>query len=103
MAEKVDIFIQKNLENWCAQYQNEDIRGLKVAVMGCLVNGPGESKHSDIGISLPGYRESHSAVVYLDGEKHCVLKAENEINITEEFFKIIEKYVKDRYFLAIKV
>ena len=103
LAEKVDIFIKENLENWCVQYQNEDIRGLKVAVMGCLVNGPGESKHSDIGISLPGYRESHSAVVYLDGEKHCVLKAENKINITEEFFKIIEKYVKDRYFLAIKV
>lgn len=97
LTEKVDVFIQKNLEDWCEKYQNEDIRGLKVAVMGCLVNGPGESKHADIGISLPGYRESHSAVVYIDGEKYCVLRAEDEVNITEEFFKIIEGYIEKRY------
>ena len=97
LTERVDIFIQENLENWCEKYQNQNVRELKVAVMGCLVNGPGESKHADIGISLPGYRESHSAVVYLDGEKYCVLRAEDEINITEEFFIIIEHYIEKKY------
>jgi (E)-4-hydroxy-3-methylbut-2-enyl-diphosphate synthase len=99
LTEKVDVFIQENLEVWCEKYNNQDIRGLKVAVMGCLVNGPGESKHSDIGISLPGYRESHSAVIYIDGRKYCVLKSEDEIDITKEFFGIIEKYIEKKFLI----
>jgi (E)-4-hydroxy-3-methylbut-2-enyl-diphosphate synthase len=101
LAERTDKFIQANLEDWCEKYNNEDIRGLKVAVMGCLVNGPGESKHSDVGISLPGFRESATALVFIDGKKHKVLRAENlenNQNIVDEFFQIIEEYVSKRYY-----
>ena len=69
--------------------------------MGCLVNGPGESKHVDVGISLPGFRESSTALVFIDGEKHKVLRAENlenNQNIVDEFFQIIEEYVARRYY-----
>lgn len=100
LTEEADEFIQKNIDDWCLKYQNEKIRGLKVAVMGCLVNGRGESQHADIGISLPGFRESNCAIVYLDGEKYTVLRAENledNTNIKGEFFNIIEKYVERKF------
>lgn len=100
LAERTDKFIQENLEIWCKKYNNEEIRGLKVAVMGCLVNGPGESKHVDVGISLPGFRESATALVFIDGEKHKVLRAENlenNQNIVNDFFQIIQEYVENRY------
>ena len=107
LAEQADEFIQSNLEEWCRIYKNEKIRGLKVAVMGCLVNGEGESKHADIGISLPGFRESNVAIVYLDRAKHCVLRADNlgedGSDIAIKFFEIIEKYVAKRFCEDVKV
>ena len=65
-----------------------------MAVMGCVVNGPGESKHADIGISLPGSNEVPVAPVYVDGEKTVTLKGER---IAEEFQAIVEAYVRDKY------
>ena len=67
---------------------------MKVAVMGCVVNGPGESKHANIGISLPGTGEAPTAPVYVDGEKFTTLKGEK---ITEEFKAILQQYVEQHY------
>jgi (E)-4-hydroxy-3-methylbut-2-enyl-diphosphate synthase len=67
---------------------------MKVAVMGCIVNGPGESKHANIGISLPGISESAKAVVFIDGKKSATLQGEN---ITEEFQDLITNYVNVNY------
>ncbi|MCW8926556.1 MAG: flavodoxin-dependent (E)-4-hydroxy-3-methylbut-2-enyl-diphosphate synthase, partial [Xanthomonadales bacterium] len=64
------------------------------AVMGCIVNGPGESRHADIGISLPGTGESPSAPVYMDGEKVTTLRGEG---ITKEFLTLIDRYVSEKY------
>src|SRR5690606_6035608 len=70
------------------------VETLRVAVMGCVVNGPGESKHADIGISLPGTNESPVAPVYVDGKKTVTLKGER---IAEEFQAIVERYVEERF------
>ena len=67
---------------------------MKVAVMGCIVNGPGESKHADIGISLPGTGEQPSAPVYVDGKKAATLKGDN---IAAEFQQIVQQYVETRF------
>jgi (E)-4-hydroxy-3-methylbut-2-enyl-diphosphate synthase len=67
---------------------------MNVAVMGCIVNGPGESKHADIGISLPGTGESPTAPVFIDGKKAATLRGER---IAEEFQQMVEEYVKRRY------
>jgi len=67
---------------------------MNVAVMGCIVNGPGESKHADIGISLPGTGESPTAPVFIDGKKAATLRGER---IAEEFQQMVEAYVKQRY------
>ena len=67
---------------------------IQVAVMGCVVNGPGESKHADIGISLPGRGENPNAPVYIDGEKKYTLKGEN---IGQQFKDILGKYISDKY------
>jgi len=67
---------------------------MNVAVMGCVVNGPGESKHANIGISLPGSGEQPAAPVYVDGEKTVTLKGEG---IAVEFQQIVESYVRNRY------
>jgi (E)-4-hydroxy-3-methylbut-2-enyl-diphosphate synthase len=67
---------------------------MKVAVMGCIVNGPGESKHADIGISLPGTGEAPAAPVFIDGEKAVTLRGET---IAQDFQKIVEDYVARRY------
>ena len=67
---------------------------MNLAVMGCIVNGPGESKHADIGISLPGTGENPSAPVFIDGEKTVTLKGEN---IADDFKKIVDDYVKSKY------
>ena len=77
---------------WKQQYSG--VEEMKVAVMGCVVNGPGESKHANIGISLPGTGEAPTAPVYMDGEKFTTLKGEK---ITEEFKAILQKYVEQRY------
>lgn len=67
---------------------------MKVAVMGCIVNGPGESKHADIGISLPGTGEAPAAPVFIDGEKAMTLRGEH---IAEEFQVVVENYIAKRY------
>ena len=72
---------------------------MRVAVMGCVVNGPGESRHADIGISLPGSGERPVAPVYIDGEKAVTLKGER---IAEEFQALVEQYVERRFGAAEK-
>ena len=70
------------------------VEHLSVAVMGCVVNGPGESKHANIGISLPGSGEAPVAPVYIDGEKSCTLRGKK---IAEEFKQIVDRYICDNY------
>jgi (E)-4-hydroxy-3-methylbut-2-enyl-diphosphate synthase len=77
---------------WRRQYPG--VENLKVAVMGCIVNGPGESKHADIGISLPGTGEAPAAPVFIDGQKAMTLRGDN---IASEFVGIVEDYVARRY------
>ena len=77
---------------WKGQY--EGVETMKVAVMGCVVNGPGESKHANIGISLPGNGESPAAPVFIDGEKAMTLRGDN---IANEFVGILDGYVASHY------
>lgn len=77
---------------WREKYPG--VEKLKVAVMGCIVNGPGESKHADIGISLPGTGETPAAPVFIDGEKRLTLRGDT---IAQEFQKIVENYVEKRF------
>ena len=70
------------------------VENLSVAVMGCVVNGPGESKHANIGISLPGSGEAPVAPVYIDGEKACTLRGDA---ITDEFKAIVDNYIQNHY------
>jgi (E)-4-hydroxy-3-methylbut-2-enyl-diphosphate synthase len=70
------------------------VEEMNVAVMGCIVNGPGESKHADIGISLPGTGETPAAPVFIDGKKEVTLRG---ANIAEEFQKLVDDYVERRY------
>ena len=77
---------------WRAEYPG--VEDMHVAVMGCVVNGPGESKLANIGISLPGSGEKPVAPVYVDGEKTVTLKGEA---IAEEFQQLVERYVRDHY------
>jgi (E)-4-hydroxy-3-methylbut-2-enyl-diphosphate synthase len=79
---------------WREQYSG--VENMTVAVMGCIVNGPGESKLANIGISLPGTGESPAAPVYVDGEKTVTLRGEN---IAQEFQQIVDDYVKHTYAL----
>lgn len=92
MAKTIDEYLREKMPEWRLQYPG--VEQLKVAVMGCIVNGPGESKHADIGISLPGHGEASSAPVFIDGERVVLLKGER---MTEEFLTILEDYVKRRY------
>ena len=80
LAKQIDDFLRAQMPVWRAQYPG--VEGLKVAVMGCIVNGPGESKHADIGISLPGNGEAPAAPVFIDGEKALTLRGEG---IAREF------------------
>jgi (E)-4-hydroxy-3-methylbut-2-enyl-diphosphate synthase len=77
---------------WKSAYPG--VEDMRVAVMGCVVNGPGESKHANIGISLPGTGEVPVAPVYVDGQKTVTLKGER---IAEEFQAIVEAYVQEKY------
>ena len=77
---------------WQKEYPG--IQEMKIAIMGCVVNGPGESRHADIGISLPGASESPMAPVYKDGVEFKTLKGHQ---IKEEFIEILEDYIKERY------
>ena len=92
LADKIQSFLRLQMPVWKARYPG--VEGMRVAVMGCVVNGPGESKHADVGISLPGTNESPVAPVYVDGRKTVTLKG---ARIAEEFQAIVEEYVARRY------
>jgi (E)-4-hydroxy-3-methylbut-2-enyl-diphosphate synthase len=92
MAKSIDDYLRAQMPVWRSQYPG--VENLKVAVMGCIVNGPGESKHADIGISLPGSGEAPAAPVFIDGEKAMTLRGEN---IAQEFHQIVETYIEKRF------
>jgi (E)-4-hydroxy-3-methylbut-2-enyl-diphosphate synthase len=92
LAQQIDGFLRAQMPIWKARYPG--VEGMKVAVMGCIVNGPGESKHADIGISLPGTGEAPAAPVFIDGEKALTLRGET---IAQDFQRIVEDYVARRY------
>ncbi len=92
LAKQIDDFLRAQMPVWRAQYPG--VEGLRVAVMGCIVNGPGESKHADIGISLPGSGEAPAAPVFIDGEKRLTLRGES---IAQEFQVIVENYIQKRF------
>ncbi|WP_296583871.1 flavodoxin-dependent (E)-4-hydroxy-3-methylbut-2-enyl-diphosphate synthase [Xanthobacter sp.] len=92
LAQSVQDMIRTRMPVWKAQYPG--VETLNVAVMGCIVNGPGESKHADIGISLPGTGETPSAPVFIDGKKVATLRG---ANIQEEFRQMVETYVEKRF------
>jgi (E)-4-hydroxy-3-methylbut-2-enyl-diphosphate synthase len=92
LAKQIDDFLRTQMPVWRKQYPG--VEAMKVAVMGCIVNGPGESKHADIGISLPGSGEAPAAPVFIDGEKRLTLRGDN---IANEFQVIVENYIEKRY------
>ena len=92
MAEEIQGYLRERRPEWQRRYPGSE--ELRVAVMGCVVNGPGESKHADIGISLPGTFEEPKAPVYVDGQLRVTLKGDA---IVAEFLKILEEYVERRY------
>ncbi|WP_299734509.1 flavodoxin-dependent (E)-4-hydroxy-3-methylbut-2-enyl-diphosphate synthase [uncultured Endozoicomonas sp.] len=92
LTDEVDTFLRSKMVSWRSQYVG--VENMKVAVMGCIVNGPGESKHANIGISLPGTGEAPSAPVFIDGEKFTTLKGEH---IADEYKQLIEDYVQKTY------
>jgi (E)-4-hydroxy-3-methylbut-2-enyl-diphosphate synthase len=92
LAESIQSFLRSQMPVWKASYPG--VESMQVAVMGCVVNGPGESKHADIGISLPGADEAPVAPVFVDGERTVTLKGDH---IAEEFQAIVEGYVHRRY------
>ncbi len=92
LAQQIDGFLRAQMPIWKARYPG--VEGMKVAVMGCIVNGPGESKHADIGISLPGTGEAPAAPVFIDGAKAVTLRGDT---IAQEFQQIVEDYVARRY------
>ena len=92
LAKQIDDFLRAQMPVWRAKYPG--VETMKVAVMGCIVNGPGESKHADIGISLPGTGEAPAAPVFIDGQKAMTLRGEN---IAREFHQIVENYIEKRF------
>jgi (E)-4-hydroxy-3-methylbut-2-enyl-diphosphate synthase len=92
LADRIQTYLRNQMPVWKTQYAG--VEEMRVAVMGCVVNGPGESKHADIGISLPGTGEVPVAPVYVDGKKTVTLKGER---IAEEFQAIVEDYVRRKY------
>ena len=92
LADRIQRHLREQMTHWCQQYPG--VETMNVAVMGCVVNGPGESKLADIGISLPGTGEVPVAPVYIDGEKNVTLKGEH---IAEEFIVIVDEYVRTHY------
>ena len=92
LASDIQQWLREQMPRWRDKYPGAE--GLSVAVMGCVVNGPGESRHSDIGISLPGTGEAPAAPVFIDGEKHKTLRGDN---IAGEFKEIVERYVVGRF------
>lgn len=92
LASKIQGYLRAQMPIWREHFAG--VEEMRVAVMGCVVNGPGESKHADIGISLPGSGERPVAPVYIDGEKNVTLKGDR---IAEEFQELVENYVRHRY------
>ena len=92
LAKQIDDYLRASMPGWRERYPG--VENLKVAVMGCIVNGPGESKHADIGISLPGTGEAPAAPVYIDGEKRLTLRGEQ---IGAEFQQIVQNYIEQRF------
>jgi (E)-4-hydroxy-3-methylbut-2-enyl-diphosphate synthase len=92
LASDIQAYVRARMPEWRGQYPG--VEALNLAVMGCIVNGPGESKHADIGISLPGTGEAPSAPVFIDGKKAMTLRGPN---IAAEFKAIVEDYVARRY------
>ena len=92
LAKQIDDFLRAQMPVWRSQYPG--VENLKVAVMGCIVNGPGESKHADIGISLPGNGEAPAAPVFIDGEKALTLRGEG---IAQEFQQLVQTYIDRRF------
>jgi len=92
MAEDIQLHIRERMPAWKSRYPG--VEELKVAVMGCVVNGPGESRHANIGISLPGTFEEPKAPVYVDGRLFTTLKGDG---LVAEFLQILDAYVASRY------
>ena len=92
LAKQIDDFLRAQMPVWTERYPG--VEKMKVAVMGCIVNGPGESKHADIGISLPGTGEAPAAPVFIDGEKALTLRG---AGIATEFQALVERYIERRY------
>jgi (E)-4-hydroxy-3-methylbut-2-enyl-diphosphate synthase len=92
LADRIQDYLRAQMPIWKERYPG--VEGLNVAVMGCIVNGPGESKHADIGISLPGTGESPAAPVFIDGAKACTLRG---ARIAEEFQALVADYVERRF------
>lgn len=98
LADQIQTYLRKQMPVWKDIYPG--VESMNVAVMGCVVNGPGESRHADLGISLPGTGEVPSAPVFVDGARTVTLKGDN---IAQEFQAIVEQYVARRYGAALKV
>jgi (E)-4-hydroxy-3-methylbut-2-enyl-diphosphate synthase len=96
LAERIQSYLREQMPQW--RDKHPGVETMNVAVMGCVVNGPGESKHANIGISLPGSGENPVAPVFVDGAKTVTLKGDH---IAEEFQDIVEKYVRDKYPAAV--
>ena len=92
LASEIQAYLRDSMPAWKQTYPG--VEDMSVAVMGCVVNGPGESKFANIGISLPGTGEAPVAPVYIDGERSCTLRGSN---IADEFKSIVQSYVKQRY------
>lgn len=92
LTRQIEDFLRLQMPLWRDKYPG--VEKLKVAVMGCIVNGPGESRHADIGISLPGTGEAPAAPVYIDGEKRLTLRGDS---IAQEFQEIVENYIANRF------
>ncbi|MCY4155120.1 MAG: flavodoxin-dependent (E)-4-hydroxy-3-methylbut-2-enyl-diphosphate synthase [Gammaproteobacteria bacterium] len=92
LADNIQAYIRTQMPAWREQYPG--VEELNLAVMGCVVNGPGESKHADIGISLPGTGEAPSAPVFVDGKKTVTLRGDN---IAAEFQQIVDNYIENRF------
>jgi len=92
LAQSIQAYLRAQMPLWREQYNG--VEEMTVAVMGCIVNGPGESKLANIGISLPGTGETPSAPVYVDGEKTVTLRGDN---IAQEFQQIVDAYVSNNY------
>tara|TARA_B100000959_G_scaffold115420_1_gene121620 strand:+ start:105 stop:1322 length:1218 start_codon:yes stop_codon:yes gene_type:complete len=92
LADNIQAYVRSQMPIWREKYNG--VEEMNLAVMGCIVNGPGESKHADIGISLPGAGENPSAPVFIDGKKTITLRGDN---IAEDFRKIVDDYVENKY------